>query len=107
MRTCAAWRPNREGAHEPTTATRVALGSLARRILQLEEEIADLDDLVATLVARINPRLTTEASCVGVEIAAQLLVTAGENPERMRSEAAFAMLCGVAPLPASSGKTRR
>jgi transposase len=44
---------------------------------------------------------------VGTEIAAQLLVTAGENPERMKSEAAFAMLCGVAPLPASSGKTRR
>jgi transposase len=58
------------------------------------------------LVAQINPRLT-EASCIGAEIAAQLLVTAGENPERMKSEAAFAMLCGVAPLPASSGKTRR
>lgn len=106
VRTCAAWRPNRDAAHEPTTATRIALRSLARRILGLEEEIADLDELTAALVARINPRLT-EASCVGVEIAAQLLITAGENPERMRSEAAFAMLCGVAPLPASSGKTRR
>jgi len=106
VRTCAAWRPNRDAAHEPTTATRIALRSLARRILGLEEEIADLDELTAALVARINPRLT-EASCVGVEIAAQLLITAGENPERMRSESAFAMLCGVAPLPASSGKTRR
>lgn len=106
VRTCAAWRPNREVAHDPTTATRITLRSLARRVLHLQEEIADLDGLVAALVARINPRLT-EASCVGVEIAAQLLVTAGENPERMRSEAAFAMLCGVAPLPASSGKTRR
>ena len=43
----------------------------------------------------------------GVEIAAQLLVTVGENPERMKSEAAFTMLCGVAPLPASSGNRRR
>lgn len=106
IRTCAAWRPNRDIVHEPATATRIALRSLARRILQLEEEIADLDELIAVLVRRINPRLM-EAPCVGVEIAAQLLVTAGENPERMRSEAAFAMLCGVAPLPASSGKTRR
>lgn len=55
---------------------------------------------------QINLRLL-EAPCVGVEFAAQLLVTAGENPERMRSEAAFAMLCGVAPLPAFSGKRCR
>jgi len=78
-------------------------------ILVLKEEIADLDELIAALVARINP-LLMEASCIGVEIAAQLLITAGENPERMKSEAAFAMLamlCGAAPLPASSGKTRR
>jgi transposase len=106
IRTCAAWRPNRDNAHDPTTATRIALRSVARRILQLEEEIEDLDELIAALVRQINPRLL-QARCVGVEIAAQLLVTAGENPERMRSEAAFAMLCGVAPLPASSGKTRR
>jgi transposase len=106
IRTCAAWRPNRDAADDPATATRIALRSLARRILALEEEIADLDGLIAPLVERINPRLT-EATCVGTEIAAQLLVTAGENPERMRSEASFAMLCGVAPLPASSGKIRR
>lgn len=66
----------------------------------------DHSSLITPLVEQINPRLT-EASCVGTEIAAQLLVTAGENPERMKNEAAFAMLCGVAPLPASSGKTCR
>ena len=44
---------------------------------------------------------------IGVEIAGQLLVTAGDNPERLKSEAGFAMLCGVAPLPASSGLTQR
>ena len=44
---------------------------------------------------------------VGIEVAAQLLTTAGDNPERLRSEAAFAQLCGTAPLPASSGRTTR
>jgi len=44
---------------------------------------------------------------VGTEVAAQILITAGDNPERMRSEAAFAHLCGVAPIPASSGRTHR
>ena len=44
---------------------------------------------------------------IGIEVAGQLLVTAGDNPDRLRSEASFAMLCGVAPLPASSGMTRR
>jgi transposase len=106
VRTCASWRPNREAVDDPTTATRIALRSLARRILKLEEEIEDLDELIAALVTQINPRLM-QAPGVGVEIAAQLLITVGENPERMRNEAAFAMLCGVAPLPASSGKTRR
>jgi transposase len=54
-------------------------------------------------------RLRICSSCpgVGVEVAGQLLVTAGDNPERLRSEGAFAQLCGVAPLPASSGRTDR
>lgn len=54
----------------------------------------------------MGPRLL-ERNGIGVEVAGQLLVTAGDNPERLRSEASFAMLCGVAPLPASSGKTVR
>ena len=44
---------------------------------------------------------------VGPEVAAQILITAGDNPDRLRSEAAFAHLCGVAPIPASSGRTHR
>ncbi len=44
---------------------------------------------------------------VGPEVAGQLLTTLGDNPERLRSEAAFAHLCGVAPIPASSGRTHR
>lgn len=51
--------------------------------------------------------LLLELPGVGVEVAGQLLVTAGDNPERLRSEASFAHLCGAAPLPASSGRTDR
>ena len=80
--------------------------SLARRILELNNEVADLDDLIEPLVTDLGARLI-ERPCIGIETAGQLLVTAGDNPGRIRSEAAWAMLCGVAPLPASSGKTDR
>ena len=54
----------------------------------------------------INPALV-QTKGIATITAAQLLITAGDNPERLHSEAAFAMLCGAAPLPASSGKTTR
>ena len=57
-------------------------------------------------MAAINPGLLA-ANGVGADVAGQLLVTAGENHDRLTSEAAFAMLCGAAPIPASSGKTNR
>ncbi|MGV9546051.1 transposase [Nocardia beijingensis] len=79
---------------------------LARRHQQLSTEITELDELLAPLVAAINPKLVA-AHGVGTDTAGQLLVTAGQNHHRIRSEAAFAMLCGVAPIPASSGKTNR
>jgi len=103
---CASARPDRTKAHNPTVATKVALRSLARRHQQLTEEITDLDALIAPLVATINPALL-ELTGVGPDVAGQLLVTAGQNSDRLRSEAAFAMLCGAAPLPASSGRTNR
>jgi len=106
IRTCAAWRPDATAFRDPTAATRIALKSLARRILELNDEIAELDRLIKPLVTELAPVLL-QAPCIGVEIAGQLLVTAGDNPERMRSETGFAMLCGTAPLPASSGKTQR
>jgi transposase len=87
-------------------ATRTTLRRLARRIAALTEEITDLDADLRPLVAATAPALMAIYG-VGTEVAAQLLTTAGDNPERLRSEAAFAQLCGTAPLPASSGRTTR
>ena len=106
IRTCAAWRPELSNAADPVAANRIALKSLARRILELGDEIAGLDQLIEPLVKALAPQLLERVG-IGIEVAGQLLVTAGDNRDRLRSEASFAMLCGVAPLPASSGLTRR
>ncbi|WP_229689998.1 IS110 family RNA-guided transposase, partial [Microbispora bryophytorum] len=103
---CAGLRPDQADTASPATAAKIALRSLARRHQRLSEEIDELDALLDPLVAAINPRLVA-ANGVGTDVAGQLLVTAGENHERLTSEAAFAMLCGAAPIPASSGKTTR
>lgn len=84
----------------------VALKSLARRHQYLSHEIVELEAKLAQLVSGANPGLVA-ARGIGTVTAAQLLVTAGDNPERLRSEAAFAALCGASPIPASSGKTTR
>lgn len=106
IRTCAAWRVDPGACNDPVVATRLALKSIARRIIELNDEIGSLEVPIERLVHDINPRLAG-ALGVGMEIAGQILVTAGDNPDRMTSEAGFAMLCGAAPLPASSGKTSR
>jgi len=87
-------------------ATRIALRSIARSILDVNDEVADLDRLIEPLVAELAPALLA-ATGISTQIAGQLLVTVGDNPERLRSEGGFAMLCGVAPIPASSGKVER
>lgn len=79
---------------------------LARRHEQLTAEIADIDTMLEPLVIQANRGLAA-AKGIGPVTAAQLLVTAGDNPDRLRNEAAFAVLCGAAPIPASSGKTTR
>jgi transposase len=89
-----------------TAATKLTLRRLARRIAALTEEIDELDAELRPLVTATAPELMAVYG-VGTEVAAQLLVTAGDNPDRLRSEAAFAQLCGTAPLPASSGRTTR
>ena len=89
-----------------TAATKTALRVLARRWQQLQAELTQLDAQLQELVAAVAPALVALPR-VGVDTAGQLLVTAGDNPQRLRSEAAFAHLCGVAPIPASSGRTDR
>jgi len=85
-------------------ATKTALCMLGRRVLALHAEKED--NLLAKYVERAAPELLGLYG-VGVDSAASLLVAAGDNPERVRSEAAWAHLCGVAPIPASSGKVSR
>ena len=72
----------------------------------MSDEIAELDAMIAHLVAELAPNLL-DLPGVGVEVAGEFLVAAGDNPDRLVSEASFAMLCGACPLPASSGKTVR
>lgn len=84
-------------------ATKLAMRELARRILELNEQIARLDAALDPLVAATAPDLLAVYG-VGTDVAGAILVTTGDNPERLRSEAAFAHLCGVAPIPATSGR---
>lgn len=94
------------GYREMDTACRIALKSLARRYLELHDEIGDLDRMIKSIVDDPAPDLVARDS-IGYGSAGQLLITAGDNPERLKSEASFAALCGVSPIPASSGKTDR
>jgi transposase len=83
-----------------------ALKSLARRHRALSEEITALDAELTSVIGQTAPHLL-HLHGVGNTTAAQLLITVGGNPDRLRSEASFAALCGTAPVPASSGKTTR
>jgi transposase len=104
-RTAAGLRPG-PASGSVMYATRLAIRTLGRRVLDLEADAHDLDRLIDELVKRTVPSLL-DVYGVGTHTAAILLVAAGDNPHRLKSEAAFAHLCGVAPLPASSGKVVR
>jgi transposase len=101
----AALRPRRDG-DVVTHATKVAFQILGRRVLALDDELDRLNLLLEELVLTAAPQLL-ELHGVGPDTAATLLVAAGDNAERIRTEAAWANLCGVAPLQASSGRTTR
>ncbi len=84
--------------------TKRALRDLARRFKTLDDEVKALDGQIVALVEQTAPELM-KVFGVGAEIAGQFLVTVGDNPGRIRSEAALAKICGVAPKPTGSGKT--
>ena len=101
---CASFRPGELVA--PLAAAKHTLRMLARRHRQLTSEIESIDSEMVRLTTETAPALV-DLFGVGPDVAATLLVTAGSNPERLRSEAAVAALCGVNPIPASSGKNNR
>ena len=104
IRHLAALRP---GALTSTTASaKVALRALARRWLMLDAEIKSHDAALDALTTACAPALK-EAHGMATGTAAEMLILVGDNPERIRSEAAFAKLCGACPIPASSGKSTR
>jgi transposase len=101
---CAALRP---GTIDSTTGSaKHTLRALARRWLNLAEEISGHDRVLEQLTSAAAPSLR-DGFGIGADTAAEMLIVFGDNPERIRSEAAFAKLCGVAPIPASSGMTNR
>ncbi|CDI12117.1 protein of unknown function (plasmid) [Agrobacterium pusense] len=106
VRLLAAWRPDLTAYHDVEATYRIPLKSLGRRYLELHDEIADLDMMIAAIAEDLAPDLI-EGNSIEHNSAAQLLLTAGDNPKRLKSEESFPALCGVSPVPASSGKTTR
>ncbi len=101
---CAKFRPG--NVRDPHEATRLALKTLSRRYQDLSEEMADLTKILDELTREANPALRA-AKGVGVDVASILLIVAGSNCHRLRNESAFAAMCGVSPILASSGQTNR
>lgn len=99
-------RMHRARRLDATGATKAALRTLARRHQTLDQEISELEATLHHLVAQAAPRLLDQPG-IGPEIAARLLLVAGDNPARIRNDSALAALCGASPVEASSGKTTR
>ena len=105
IRALSRCRPSAQA--DPTAAAVLtACKAMAQRVEFLEAQDRELTAQLDELVTALNPGLRA-AFGVGPDTAAQLLITAGGNPDRLRSEASFAALCGAAPVPASSGKPQR
>lgn len=103
--TCARLRPGTDLTC-PTAGVKTALRRLARRIQQLSTEIDETKTDLRSLTRHVLPA-TTALVGVGPDTAAQMLITAGDNPHRIGSDASFAHLCGTAPIDASSGRSDR
>lgn len=103
VQTAARLRPD-DDLSDPLAATKYAMREIAQRHQFLTDQLKRLDAQLKTLVAAAAPTLVSRHA-IGTDTAGTLLVALGDNPDRLRSESSFAHLCGVAPLPASSGKT--
>jgi transposase len=97
----ASYRPGTR--RDIASLTKLTLRMLARRAQALEAEVDELDAILEPLVAQTAPQLVARVG-IGADSAGALLVAAGDNPQRLRTEGTFAHLCGVAPIDASSGK---
>ena len=101
VRVAARWESG--PATDVVSATRHAIATLARRWTALHNEISGLEKQIWPLLRQLVPTLLAEPG-VGLDVAAKLVIAAGENPERLHSEAAFAALCGTSPVEATTGK---
>ncbi|MFG1812599.1 transposase [Kribbella sp. NPDC049174] len=104
VQAAAALRPSGD-LTDPAQATKLALRRLAQRC-GTSTPRSPPPTTTSTLIKAAAPSLLAQYG-VGVDVAGQLLVTAGDNPDRLRTEAAFAALCGASPVPVSSGRTDR
>ncbi len=106
VETAASFRP---AAHrsDPITTAKLAMRSLARRIQQLDTEIVELRAARDTLVEQTAPPELLDEPGIGSSVAADLIITIGDNPGRLTSEQAFAALCGTSPVDCSSGRNQR
>ena len=104
VRACASMRPG--AGSSPETLAKVALRSLARRARMLDEEAKGLEAEIDALTKALAPS-TRSLLGAGPHVAARLLLAAGANVSRLRSEASFSMLCGASPVPVSSGRADR
>ena len=100
----SSYRPGTK--RDLVSINKFTLRMLARRAMELEAEVKEIDAIMKVMVAETAPELSA-LSGVGTDIASALLVAAGDNPERLRNEASFAHLCGTSPIDASSGKNQR
>jgi transposase len=103
VKTASRLRPG-DDLTDPLAATKYAMREIALRHQFLTDQLKRLDAHLSVQVSAAAPALVARHA-IGTDTAGALLVALGDNPDRLRSESSFAHLCGVAPLPASSGKT--
>lgn len=105
FRTCARLGPGdgEDGENAVAQATHMTLRMLAERIEQLTGQIDELNQRLTQLVEHHAPQLLVPVG-IGPDSAVTLLITMGDNPERLNTEASFAALCGVSPVEYSSGR---